>query len=466
MKRSERNVPLNREIFIHITIMILIIIVFLWVFQTVFLERFYERIIQGQMRQCAGAALVSKEDEIPDVVKRNEMSLVLYDSDGIPLLRSDYFKNNFLSDLPPHIFDFIRNATEANGGEKFTVISEGADMMRQHDLPQHVLYSRIAEDGRVVLVEAVVSPISGTVQTLRVQLTWSSVIFLLIGLIFAQVVARRISRPLVKLNHSARKLAAGDFNADFSVDGSKEVSELAKTLDNAAQELSRVEKLRKELIGNVSHDLRTPLTMITASAEMMRDLPGELTTENLQTIIDEANTLSALVNDLLDLSRMQNGSHNLSRTRFSITQSIFSLLNRFNVMIEREGYQIDFDYDRDIAVFADEKKITQAAYNLISNAVNFTGENKTVLIRQRICGDKVRIEIIDSGAGIPQDQIAYIWERYYRATNNDHSRAKMGTGIGLSIVKEVMELHGEKYGVESEPEKGSVFWFELPIDRK
>ena len=271
MKQNERNIPLKREIFIHITILILIILMFLWVFQTVFLERFYERIIQGQMRQCAEAALESGEDDIPNVVKKNEMSLVVYDGDGTPLLRSDYFKNNFLTDLPPHVFDFIRNTTELNGGEKFTVISEGADTMHQHDLPQHVLYSFIAEDGRVVLVEAVVSPISGTVQTLRVQLIWASLIFLFIGLIFAQVVARRISRPLVKLNRSARKLAEGDFNADFSVKGSKEVSELAKTLDNAAHELSRVEKLRKELIGNVSHDLRTPLTMITASAEMMRD---------------------------------------------------------------------------------------------------------------------------------------------------------------------------------------------------
>ncbi len=466
MKRTERNVPLKREIFIHITILILIILLFLWIFQTVFLERFYDSIVRTQMRQCAEAALESGEDEIPNVVKRNEMSLVVYDDDGSILMKNDYFKNNFLTDLPPHVFDFIKETTEAYGGEKFTVISEGSDELHQHDLPQHVLYSRIEEDGRVVLVEAVVSPISGTVQTLRVQLTWASIIFLFIGLIFAQVVARRISRPLVKLNRSAKKLAAGDFNADFSVEGSREVSELAKTLDSAAQELSRVEKLRKELIGNVSHDLRTPLTMITASAEMMRDLPGELTTENLQTIIDETNRLTALVNDLLDLSRMQNGSHNLSRTRFSITQSIFSLLNRFNVLIEREGYQIDFDYDKDTAVIADEQKIMQAAYNLISNAVNFTGKDKAVLIRQRINGDKVRIEVIDTGDGIPQEQIGYIWERYYRATNNDHSRAKMGTGIGLSIVKEVMELHGEKYGVESEQGKGSVFWFELQADRR
>ena len=220
--------------------------------------------------------------------------------------------------------------------------------------------------------------------------------------------------------------------------------------------------MSRELIANVSHDLRTPLTMIIAYAEVMRDLPGENSPENVQVVIDEAERLTNLVNDLLDISKLQAGVMQKNAAVYNLTESIEAVLERYNKLKEKDGYSILFEYDRKVCVEADEYKIFQVIYNLINNAINYTGEDKTIWVRQLIKGDSVRIEVTDSGEGIAKDALPYVWDRYYKV-DKTHKRAVMGTGLGLSIVKNVLELHDAKYGVESELGKGSTFWFELKI---
>ena len=128
------------------------------------------------------------------------------------------------------------------------------------------------------------------------------------------------------------------------------------------------------------------------------------------------------------------------------------------------AYMLSQDYDGKVQVKADEYKIYQVIYNLINNAINYTGKDKTVWVRQKISGDKVRIEVTDSGDGIAKEALPYVWDRYYKV-DKTHKRAVMGTGLGLSIVKNILELHHTGYGVVSEPGCGSTFWFELKIER-
>lgn len=213
------------------------------------------------------------------------------------------------------------------------------------------------------------------------------------------------------------------------------------------------------MIANVSHDLRTPLTMITGYAEVMRDLPGENTPENVQIIIDEATRLTTLVNDLLDLSKLQSGTITLKPEPFSLTSCIRTILHRYDKLID---YRFDFQYDRDVTIVADELKITQVVYNLINNAVTYTGADKQIFLLQLVQNGRVRVEVSDTGEGIPQDKLQDIWERYYKV-DKEHKRAQVGTGLGLSIVKTVIDLHGGTYGVQSVLGKGSTFWFELPL---
>ena len=241
-----------------------------------------------------------------------------------------------------------------------------------------------------------------------------------------------------------------------------EIEELSDTLNYAAKELSKVESLRRELIANMSHDLRTPLTMISGYGEVMRDIPGENTPENVQIIIDETKRLTNLVNDMLDLSKIQSGVQELNLSEVNITQEIKNIIKRYDTLLKKDEYDIHFEYDEEVIVEADIIKLNQVIYNLINNAINYTGEDNQVIVRQIVKNKKVRIEIIDHGPGIEKDQLPYIWDRYYKV-DKTHVRSKVGSGLGLSIVKGLLELHHAEYGVESEESKGSVFWFALPI---
>ena len=241
-----------------------------------------------------------------------------------------------------------------------------------------------------------------------------------------------------------------------------ETKELADALNFAAEELKKVDTLKSELIANVSHDLKTPLTMIKGYSEMMQDFPDEVTTENLQVIIDETEHLTRLVNDILDLSKLRSGNDVLLLDEFNLTESIRTIITRYSALMAKDGYNIIFDYDSDVTVTGDETRINQVVYNLINNAINYSGEDKTVIITQTEKVDTVLIEVTDHGRGISPEDIGGIWERYYRTENkNTHTRSVVGTGLGLSIVKSILEKHSARYGVVSEEGRGSTFMFEI-----
>ncbi len=241
------------------------------------------------------------------------------------------------------------------------------------------------------------------------------------------------------------------------------MEELNNTLNYTKTELAATEKLQRELIANISHDLRTPLTMITGYGEVMRDLPGENTPENIQIIIDEATRLSTLVNDLLDLSKLQSGALQAQKQVFNLTDSVRAILERYSKLVEQEGFDIRFESKEEVFINADELRISQVIYNLVNNAVNHAGEDKTVIITQTVRDKLVRIEVIDHGEGIPADKLPYIWERYYKV-DKEHKRGVIGSGLGLSIVKSILDAHKAHYGVRSTQGKGSTFWFEIAYD--
>ena len=315
----------------------------------------------------------------------------------------------------------------------------------------------------VIMLNSELTPLRATVQTLRMQFVWIAVIFVGLALLMAMVFARSIISPIVRMNQSAKQLAKGNYDVQFEGEGYRETRELAETLNYASKELSKNDRLRKELIANVSHDLRTPLTMIKGYGEIMRDIPGENTPENMQTIIDETERLSELVNALLDISRLQADAAELMLEPFDLTEQVQTSVERYDKLRAQDGYTVLFEHDRHVIVNADKAMILRVLYNLINNGINYAGEDKTVTVRQECREGKVRVSVIDHGAGIAEDQIPLIWDRYYKV-DRVHKRAVVGTGLGLSIVKTVLERHGACYGVESQVGQGSTFWFELDLD--
>lgn len=326
------------------------------------------------------------------------------------------------------------------------------------------LYVKLVEtqDGEEIMVisDVQVTPLDSTVIILKAQLEVTSIIALFVALVVSYIVSRHISKPIEKLNKSALELARGNFDTEFSGKGYREIEQLSDTLNFTAAELGKVEQFRNELLANVSHDLRTPLTMIGGYAEVMRDIPGENTPENLQVIIDETGRLTSFVNDMLNQSKLKSGIEQLKFENVNITELLKQIRERYVSLTKADGHKIELKTAEEVYVKCDENRIRQALYNLMDNALNHTGDDKFVEIRQIVSGKNVRIEISDTGKGIPQEELPYIWDRYYRA-DSSHKRAMLGSGIGLSIVKSIFEAHKLKYGVETNKERGSVFWVEF-----
>ena len=312
----------------------------------------------------------------------------------------------------------------------------------------------------LLLLETVVTPPKSTTKALMFQLRIILVMLVVLSFIMTVIFSKMLSKPLENINNSAKELAAGDYDVVFNGKGYNEVEQLSDTLNYATNELRQVDQMRKDLIANVSHDLRTPLTLITGYGEVMRDIPGENTPENIQIIIDEATRLTSLVNDLIDISKIEAGTMKLEASVFCITDTIEEMFGRYNKLKEQDGFSFTLEHDQKVYVYADQLKISQVIYNLVNNAVNYAGESKEITVRQICYDNRVRIEVIDNGPGIPQDKLKNIWDRYYKV-DKSHRTAKVGTGLGLWIVKTVLKLHKAQFGVFSKVGKGTVFWFEL-----
>ncbi len=347
--------------------------------------------------------------------------------------------------------------------------NEFNDVFREPSLERKAVdslaFAKIVTSGDceyLVIIESEITPVASVVDTLRFQLIIMTAVIVVLSVVMAIIVAKVISKPISDATEKAKQLADQNYDVTFSGGRYREITELNNTLAYAAQELKKVDSLQKELIANISHDLRTPLTMITGYAEIMRDLPGEATPENVQIIIDEANRLNDLVTDLLDISRLRSGTAGLKLVPFSLTNCIKNTFARYQKLVENEGLNIVFEHDCEVFVKGDELRMTQVLYNLVNNAVNYIGEDKTVIVRQTVSDGMVKIEVIDHGAGIPQDKLDYIWDRYYRV-DKEHQRAIIGTGLGLSIVKNILLAHDADFGVASKLGSGSDFYFSLPV---
>ncbi len=294
---------------------------------------------------------------------------------------------------------------------------------------------------------------------------WSQFWLTTAGILIATVLvgytmAKSISEPIIETNLAARELSRSRYTRPPHSGGYREIAELNDTLVRAAEDLNRVEDLQRELIANISHDLRTPLTMIQGYAEAMRDIPDEITPENMQIIIDETNRLSTMVNEVLDFSRLRSGTLEMNPTDFNLTRLIREIVKRVSRMTAVEGYTVCFDAEEDLWVTADSGRISQVIYNLLGNALTYTGEDKTVRIDQSAEGEQVRVSISDTGEGISREELPYIWDRYYRSREN-HRRAVLGSGLGLNICRGILEKHQADYGADSRTGEGTTFWFKL-----
>ncbi|MDD6996138.1 MAG: HAMP domain-containing sensor histidine kinase [Candidatus Borkfalkiaceae bacterium] len=289
---------------------------------------------------------------------------------------------------------------------------------------------------------------------------------LVLSFMISATISGFLVKPLSEMTEKAKRLAAGDFSVDFKGNSyGAEMEELAGTLNYARDEISKADSMQKELIANVSHDFKTPLTMIKAYAAMIQEISGNdpvKREKHAQVIIDEADRLAALVNDVLDLSKISSGLNEIKTEIFDLSAFTLEILDKFGYLSETQGYVFETDVESKLVTEADRVKIGQVIYNLIGNAVNYTGEDKKVKVSLRREDGVIRLSVKDTGAGVPKEELPDIWNRYYRSAQT-HKRPVKGSGLGLSIVKTVLDKHNFRYGVNSEEGKGSEFYVLFPL---
>ena len=331
-----------------------------------------------------------------------------------------------------------------------------------------IVYTKIvnaADYSSIIMVSGNITPLNATTETLASQMRYIALFMIVAVAILTLLMYRHIAKPIIGITSNTKQLPQGKYIIDPKTNRYKEAADLNNTLVQAANDIQKADKAKRDLISNVSHDLRTPLTMIGGYGEMMIDLPEEKTDENIQVIVDETKRLNALVNDLLDMSRLQDGRIVLHKEVFDISALLKTQLQKYDVYRMQEGYTIESELLDTIYVNADKKRIEQVINNFLNNAVNYGGEAKHIIVREIKKENTVRIEVQDFGEGIDSKDLDNIWDRYYKV-DKEHVRVANGSGIGLNIVKQLLELHGVPYGVKSSKGKGSTFYFEMPIEKE
>ena len=317
-----------------------------------------------------------------------------------------------------------------------------------------------------LVINTPLEPIETYVDFILNQYLYIALFVILIALVVAFFLAKSISSPIVNMKKEANKLAEGNYDARFKTNSFSEINELATTLDDATNKLSKVDELRKDLVANVSHDIKTPLTMIKAYAEMIKDISGEdpdKRNEHLDVIIKETDYLNKLVTDMSELSKLQSGIIELNKTNFDLKQCVLDVIELLAHLIEDKHIRLINNLDESI-VYADEIKISQVIYNFLSNAIKHSKDNSDITINLVDEDEiKVRFEVIDNGEGIAEDVLPYIWDRYYKVDKN-FNRTVESTGLGLAIAKAILEAHKASYGATSKVDVGSTFYFELSKD--
>lgn len=450
------------------------LLVVIWLLQVVFLQYYYigamAKETLGNARQLVRLYKENKLDEetVRNNAYKNNLSIVITDKNGNVISASDA-----MGVMDPSSVIRLNMYGQSIGNLKEAIAKSAQGevyyRLENDDTKSKVLFyaaftqEGVEPGGSYIYVMSQIEPIDSVISVMQGQFIIITIISLVVALTFAYLIALKFSRPVEKLTESARELALGNTDVTFKTDEAfGEIAELSSALNYAASEIIKSNQLRRELMANVSHDLRTPLTMIKMYAEMIRDISGdnkEKREKNLKIIIDETDRLSLLVNDILDLSKIES-SQDLELENFDICQMIQSILERFSVMTQ-QGYTFSVEAPEALTVRGDVSRIQQVIYNLLGNAINYTGEDKKVTIRVTRKEKTAKVEIIDTGNGIPKEELANVWDRYYRAKT--HVRSKIGTGLGLSIVKSILIAHNADFGIESTLGVGSNFWFELKI---
>lgn len=378
----------------------------------------------------------------------------------------------------------------ANTGEELKTIKEAdkyvvqkyKDRVRENE--QFLEIYGFLDNGNKFIMRMAVESIKESISVYNQFFIMVSMLISFISLIVMYIIARVFSKPVLELTELSEKMANQDFTVKYTGNSKDEIGVLGNRMNNMSQKLeeaisklkqanlelqrdiekkNEIDEMRKEFVSNVSHELKTPIALISGYAEgLIECVNDDEESRNYysEVILDEASKMDKMVKQLLTLNKMEFGNETLEMEYFNLNQVVTGVMSNFDLMFSNNEIKTSIEIDEDIKVWADEFRIEQVLTNYISNAINHCdGEKIIKLYSELLAENKVRIIVYNSGNPIPEDVQDKLWEKFYKV-DKARTRAYGGSGIGLSIVKAIMDMHGQKCGVNNF-EKGVVFWFEL-----
>ena len=473
--------------FVLFTAMIFIV---LWLLQTVFLQSFYDAMVISNTRKAAEQIIAQSSssdinDKIDRLAKENSLLIFIISQDNDIYYASDSFNGMRKKDMRDDLSESTGQVTELkqkqkrHGGyrllpetyyEFLTVLlssESGLVEYRSDDIytcGSYIDYygSYDSDEKAVLYVSASIDAVGSSVNIISMQLVWVTILSVIAGFILSWFIAKRFAAPVDRLSEKARLLGENEYTSDFSKGFCSELDELSDTLDKTNVKLLQAKDYQMELLANVSHDLRTPITMIKGYAEMIRDISWEdkeQSSQDLAIVIKEADRLTALVNEIMEYSELKTNDDRDELVPTDISRIAEKTADSFRQLYKHEGIVVETDIQKNIIVNGSSSRLERAFYNLMDNAFRHTGESKKIVLKLSADDGIAKAEVTDFGNGIPESELELIWDRYYTSRKR---KGKGVSGLGLAIVKQITEMHGGKCSAISQTGKGSTFIIELP----
>lgn len=455
-----------------------IILIVMWLIGIVFLQDFYEytkeldvKEVQVEIVKTLSQGDVSESyEKILEISRENDLFVEVFDSEG-RLIISPYMyvaKNN--PQVRMTFGNMMSSIVATNAVKEMIASGENSKIIKikpketEHQKNQEnaimmINKFSIEKANYFVASRASLVPVQSTQDILSRLIIIIMIVILVVSLLLAFAFASTITKPIRKLSVAARQVAAGNYDVNVQIENTDELGVLTNDFNKMTKELGKVDSIRKDLIANVSHELRTPLTMIKGYAETIRDLSGdnpEKREKQLGIIIDETDRLSGLITNMLDLSRLQADRLDFEFEEFNLTKMLKKLMERYDIYTQ-QGFVFNINLAENVMIKGDYARLEQVVCNLVDNAINHSLDTQIIDITLT---EKGVLNVRNFGDVIEPENIRHIWDRYYKIDKSGRRRIA-GTGIGLSIVKEILTRHGFKYGVSSDKTNGTNFWVEF-----
>jgi len=492
--KSEMSIA--KKLFIITTIVFVVFISCTLIIQSLFFERFYISKKENELKTTVKNFKESYDEEgdtekVGDLIEEFERnynaSIVILDNSNRLKFVVSRSKNRTDSARMREITDFAKRWSENKSFvQAFKDKNEITILKNQNRKTSQGNLIGIAADEKkdeIIFVISSLQPVNEAVSVIEQFYKYFCIVAMLFILLLALVYSNMIVKPLRRINKVATKMARLDFSEKCEIVNEDEIGNVAaslnflsENLDDALSSLRKananlekdiekernLEKMRREFVASVSHELKTPITLIDGYAVGLKDdiFEGEEEDFYLDIIIDEARKMGSLVSDMLDLSHLESGSFKFTREEFKIADLIQFTLKKYRTLIAEKEINLELKLIEGASVYADWNRLEQVFTNFITNALRHVDKKGIIKISMVDVEDEIWIGVENSGSNIPEDEIPKLWDKFYKI-DKSRNRKFGGTGIGLSIVKNILMLHGYSYGVEN-TDKGVKFYFSIP----